>query len=183
MKRKKALILSLSLVALLMALGLAFAGCGSVERDMELAKEVAQAEIAGDISSFPEWEGVVVMDGQPYYNLDGDVICYYFALSKEGSVVGSIVVGSSLYDHAFFQLGSGAPPSIPTAKEVSSSVERDLGLKVPEKDIGEPLRLVYTEYRFYFAMYDIGGQVIGIDLLRKKAVLASDLEMGIASPE
>ena len=161
----------------------ALAGDASAESDIELAKEIAQVEVAENVGVYPEWEGAEATGGQPYCNLEGDVICYWFAVSKEGKTLGSVVVGSSLYEHAIFQVGSGSPPSIPTADEVSSSVEKCLGLEVTQKDIGEPLRLVYATYSFYFAIYDIEGQLIGIDLVRKEAVPASELRMMIASPE
>jgi len=152
----------------------AFGNDSANESEIELVKEIAQAEVA---------KGAEVTGGQPYCNLKGDVICYWFGVSKEGKASGSVVVGSSLYEHIIFQKGGGSPPSIPTADEVSSSVEKCLGLEVSSKDIGEPLRLVYATYSFYFAIYDIDGQLIGIDLLRKEAVPASELRMGIASPE
>ena len=152
----------------------AFGNDSANESDIELAKEIAQAEVA---------KGAEVTGGQPYCNLEGDVICYWFGVSKEGKASGSVVVGSSLYEHIIFQVGGGSPPSIPTADEVSSSVEKCLGLEVTQKDIGEPLRLVYITYSFYFAIYDIDGQLIAIDLVRKEAVPASELRMGIASPE
>ena len=161
----------------------AFGNDSANESDIELVKEIAQAEVAENVGNRPKWEGAEATGGQPYCNLEGDVICYWFAVSKEGDVLGSVVVGSSLYEHLIFQVGGGSPPQIPTADEVSSSVEKCLGLEVSSKDIGEPLRLVYATYSFYFAIYDIDGQLIGIDLLRKEAVPASELRMGIASPE
>jgi len=98
-------------------------------------------------------------------------------------VLGSIVVGSSLYQHAIFEVGNGSPPPVPTAEEVSSSVERCLALKVAAEDIGEPLQLAYITYGFYFALYEINGQKIAIDLLSGETVPASDLKMGITPPE
>jgi len=181
-KRKSVAILGIVLAVLLLPISPALAGEAPGESDIELAKEIARGEVAKNVGVYPEWEGAEAMGGQPYCNLEGDVICYWFAVNKEGDVLGSVVVGSPLYEHAIFQVGSGSPPSTPTADEVSSSVEKYLGLEVPE-DIGEPLRLVYATYSFYFAVYDIEGQLIAIDLVRKEAVPASELRMMIASPE
>jgi len=183
MKKKSVAILGIVLTVLLLALSPALAIGGSNKSDMEQAREIAQREIAGAIDDFPEWEGAETMDGQPYCNLEGDVICYWFAVSKEGKMLGNVVVGSWLYDHTMFKLGTGHTPSVPTADEVSSYMEKDLALEVAGKDIGEPLYLVYATYSFYFAIYEIEGRKIGIDLTRRKAVPASDLQMGIASPE
>ena len=184
MKRESMrLVLGVILAVLLLAPGLALAGNASAESDIELAKEIARVEVAKNVGVYPEWEGAEATGGQPYCDVGGDVICYWFAVSKEGKVLGSVVVGSSLYEHAIFQVGSGSPPSIPTADEVCSSVEKCLGLEVAQKDISEPLRLVYVTYSFYFAVYDIEGQLIGIDLVRKEAMPASELRMMIASPE
>jgi len=184
MKRKSVkLVLGVILAVLLLPISPALAGEASAESDIELAKEIARVEVAKNVGVYPKWEGAEATGDEPYCNLEGDVICYWFAVSKEEKVLGSVVVGSSLYEHAIFQVGSGSPPSIPTADEVSSSVEKCLGLEVAQKDIGEPLRLVYVTYSFYFAVYDIEGQLIAIDLVRKEAVPASELMMMIASPE
>jgi hypothetical protein len=183
MKRKSVkLVPGVILAVLLLAISPAL-GDASAESDIELAKEIARVEVAKNAGDYPEWEGAEATGGQPYCDVEGNVICYWFAVSKEGKVLGSVVVGSSLYEHAIFQVGSGSPPPIPTADEVCSSVEKCLGLEVAQKDIGEPLRLVYVTYSFYFAVYDIEGQLIGIDLVRKEAVPASELMMMIASPE
>jgi len=183
MKRKSVAILGVVLVMLLLTLSHALATGGSDESEMKQAREIAQGEIVGHVDVFPEWQGAEAMDGQPYCNMEGEVICYWFTVSKEGKVLGNVVVGSRLYDHVVFKLGTGYPPSVPIADEVRVCLEKDMGLKTEAKDIGEPLYLVYATYSFYFAIYEINEQEIGIDLMRRKAVPASDLQMGITSPE
>jgi len=79
----------LLLAVLLLPISLALAGDASAESDIELAKEIAQVEVAKNVGDYPEWEGAEATGGQPYCNLEGDVICYWFAASKEGDVLGS----------------------------------------------------------------------------------------------
>jgi len=75
MKRKSVVILGIVLVALLLALSPALAGDASDDSDIERAREIAQGEIAGVVDVFPEWGGAKVTGGQPYCNMEGDVIC------------------------------------------------------------------------------------------------------------
>jgi len=157
------------MVLLLLTMSPALAISGSDESEMKQARKIAQGEIVGHVDVFPEWQGAEVLDGQPYCNMEGDVICYWFTVSKEGEVLGNVVVGSRLYDHVVFKLGSGHTPSVPTADEVSTCLEKDLGLKVAREDIGKPQYLSYVTYSFYFAIYEIDGQKMGIDLMRGNA--------------
>jgi len=184
-KGRVALILSLLLVVLLLMPAVAFANRGDlVQEDLSLAKHSAQMWLETQAESvFPEMDGANLTSTLPYYDLEDNLICYMFALSKNGEIVGTIVVGSSLYNYDIFEVNTGTPPPIPTAAEVSSSLEEYPRLKAKEEDIGKPKRLLYLGCCAEYALYQIEGQSVAIHLRTKQAALASDLKFYTPTPD
>jgi len=134
-------------------------------------KEVALAQQAGQVwldstvaltGEPQEWIGACLTAPQVCYNLKGDLNAYIFAIENNGEVVGYIIVGSSAYGYPVFEAGDGAPPSIPSADGVKSTLERELGLKVEE--IGNPTRLLLLGWDKLFAVYQVDRQEVAVDL-------------------
>lgn len=160
MKRKLSIVLAITLTLILSLSTVAFAAGGEVaEKEVDLAQDAGQAWLDRIAATFPEpaeWKGAHLAAPQVYYNLKGESNAYMFAMENDG-VVGHIIVGSSAYGYPVFEAGEAAPPSIPTADEVKSSIERDLGLKIAKESIGEPSCLLYLGVDELYAVYNIEG--------------------------
>jgi hypothetical protein len=131
---------------------------------------------------FPEWEHASLVSPQTYYDLQGRVISYQFAIVKDSEPIGNIMVGSLLYDHVVMQAGSSLPPSPPSPSEVALAASRDLGIQVGTDQIKETRR-AYLGFSSYAALYSVRGRTIAFDLRTRQAVDASELKTGMASPE
>lgn len=186
MKRKLSIVLAITLTLILSLSTVAFAAGGEVaEKEVDLAQDAGQAWLDRIAATFPEpaeWKGAHLAAPQVYYNLKGESNAYMFAMENDG-VVGHIIVGSSAYGYPVFEAGEAAPPSIPTADEVKSSIERDLGLKIAKESIGEPSCLLYLGIDKLYAIYEVEGQTIGVNLISERATLASNLKSYMPSPE
>jgi hypothetical protein len=185
MKRESMrLIPGVILAVLLLVPGLALAEDSSPQSDVKLAEHSAQMWLETQAeSAFPEMQGANLTSTQPYYDLEDNLICYMFAISKNGKIVGTIVVGSSLYNYDIFEVNTGSPPPMPTAAEVSSSLEEYTGLKATEEDVGKPKRLLYLGCCAEYALYQIEGQSVAIHLRTKRGAVASDLKFYMATPD
>ncbi|MDY7019049.1 MAG: hypothetical protein SU899_03125 [Chloroflexota bacterium] len=156
------------------------------ETEVELAQSVGQAfidELAETDSDFLGWKDARLEASQPYCDLEGRVIAYMFAIQKGDKPVGHVVVGGASYDYPIFEAGKDPPPSVPSADKVKSSLEKDLGLKIDEGSIPKPSHLVYLGLGGFYAIYDIEGQMVGVNLITARAVLASNMKSSIPSPQ
>jgi hypothetical protein len=103
-----------------------------------------------------------------------------FAIENNG-IVGHIIVGSSAYGYPVFEAGEAAPPSILSTNAVKSILESDLALEA--KSVAEPTCLLYLGFNHLYALYNVEKQVIGVNLVFRYAVPASDLKTQMPSPE
>ncbi|MFH1087502.1 MAG: cohesin domain-containing protein [Chloroflexota bacterium] len=133
--------------------------------------------------SFPQWKGAALTSGQPYYDIEGYLVCHMFGVQKDARAVGTIVIGSSAYDNVCLEVNNGAPPSVPTAVEARASLEKDLGLVVREDAVRQPKRLLHLGIVSNYALYEVEGRSLAVHLRTKRAVLGSDLRRSIATPE
>lgn len=187
MKKKLSIVLAITLTLILSLSAVAFASSGEV-----VGKEVNEAQSAGQawldrIATLPgmpsEWIEARLTAPQVYCDLQDEPNAYMFAIEKDSKVVGQILVGSSAYGYPVFQAGDAAPPSIPTAGEVKSSLEKDLGFTVAEESIGEPISLLHLGVDELWAVYDIEGQMVGVNLIFGYATPASNLKSYMLSPQ
>jgi hypothetical protein len=90
MKRKSVkLVLGVILAVLLLVPGLALAEDSSPQSDVKLAEHSAQMWLETQAeSAFPEMQGANLTSAQPHYDLEDNLICYMFAVSKNGKIVG-----------------------------------------------------------------------------------------------
>ncbi len=172
-------VLALVLLVSTIALGGAAAATAS---DVEQARRSGQSFVDNATILYPEWRGAHLAGGEAYNNLEGRVNAFMFPIQKNGQALGRIVVGSSLYGYDVLEAGAAPPPSIPDVSEVKSAIERDLGIQVGEKDIGEP-QLVDLGYDFYLGVYDVKGQSIAFDLRVRRVALTSTLKDRLIAPE
>jgi len=172
------LVLSLSLTSV------TFAARG--KNEVTLAQEAGQAWLDSKVALTDEslgWLGADLAAPQICYGLDGRPNAYMFSIENSGEVVGYIIVGSSAYGYPVFEAGDGAPPSIPSAENVKSTLQRDLGLKVEK--IGKPTSLLLLGFDNIFAVYQAGEQEVAVDLKFNSAMPASRLTAidNMPSPE
>ena len=178
MKKKLLIVLAVVLTLALLLTSLAFAAGG--KNEVALAQEAGQAWLDSTVEP-PEWIGADLTAPQVCYGLDGRPSAYMFAIENNGEVVGYIIVGSSAYSYPVFEAADCPPPSIPSANEVKSVLQRDLGLKVEE--IGKPTRLLYLGFDNLFAVYQAGGQEVAVNLVFDFAIPAASLTAAMPSPE
>lgn len=186
MKKKLSIVLAITLALILSLSAVAFAAGDKVaEKEANQAQSAGQAfvdRVSAINDELSEWEDARLTAPQVYYDLKGQPNAYMFAMENDG-VVGHIIVGSSAYGYPVFEAGEAAPPSIPTADEVKSSIERDLGLKIAKESIGEPSCLLYLGIDKLYAIYEVEGQTIGVNLISERATLASNLKSYMPSPK
>jgi len=159
-----------------------FAAAG--KKEVTLAKEAGQAwldDMVALTGEPPEWIGARLATPQVCYGLDGQPSAYMFAMENDGEAVGYAIVGSSAYGYPVLEAADCPPFSIPSADEVKSTLEKDLGLKVAK--IGKPIRLLYLGLDNLFAVYQAGGQEVAVNLLFYFAVPAAKLKTIMPSPE
>lgn len=181
---KKILVIALAVIlALSLSLtSVTFAAGG--KNEVTLAQESGQAWLDRTVELTGEplgWIGAQLTAPQVCYGLDGQPSAYMFAMESDGEVVGYTIVGSSAYGYPVFEAADVPPPSIPTADEAKSVLQRDLGLKVEK--IGKPTRLLYLGFDNLFAVYQAGGQEVALNLLFDFAIPASNLEAAMPSPQ
>lgn len=166
------LTLSLSLTSVALAAG--------GKKEVALARDAGQAWLDSTVEP-PEWIGARLATPQVCYGLDGQPSAYMFAMENDGEAVGYAIVGSSDYGYPVLEAADCPPPSIPSAYEVKSILQRDLGLNVEE--IGKPIRLLYLGFDNLYAVYQAGGQEIALNLVLYFAVPAAKLKTIMPSPE
>lgn len=182
MKKILVIILAVVLVLSLSLTSITFAAGG--KNEVTLAQESGQAwldrtvELTGEP---PEWVGAHLATPQVCYGLDGQPNAYMFTMENDGEVIGYAIVGSSDYGYPVLEAADCPPPSIPSADEARSIVQRDLALEVEE--IGKPTRLLYLGFDNLYAVYQTGGQEAAVNLLFDFAIPAPDLKVAMPSPE
>lgn len=182
MKRKLLIVLSVILTLTLLLTSVAFAAGGN--KEVALAQEAGQAWLdrTVELTGEPvEWAGAHLTTPQVCYDLNGKPNAYMFAMENDGEVVGHIVIGSSGYGYPMLEAADVPPPSIPSADEVKSTMERDLGREVEK--IGNPTRLLYLGFDNLYAVYQADRQEVAVNLKFDFAILASDLKTAMPSPE
>jgi hypothetical protein len=160
---------------------------GSVESSEYL--EEVQAAIAvsehhlieGASDAFPEWAGAELSAPVALYDLEGRLICFLFAIKKDGETVDTMTVGSSLYFNDLFDQLSGGLPMLPLASDVARIAEKDLDIRGTASD--KPERLLYLGRYDVYAVYEVHGQEVGVNLRSRRGALVSNLQMRISTPE
>lgn len=150
--------------------------------ELTLARQAALLRLSGDMY-FTEFEGADIVSAQPYYDLEGDLICHMFGVAKEDEVLGTIIVGSSAYDNIILGVNNAPPPSVPSATEIRASLENDLGLAVSEKGVAKPERLLHLGPASDWVLYEVRGQSVAVHLWTMQAAYASDLKFSMSTPE
>lgn len=151
-------------------------------RELELARAVASLELGSD-SVFQEFEGASLVSAQPYYDMDGNLMCHMFGVGRNGETVGTIVVGNSAYDNVVFEAFTAPPPLAPSAADVQESLARDLSITVDEGSVAEPQCLLYLGPASVWALYEVDDDSFAVHLWTKRAVPASELKLTMSSPE
>ncbi len=98
-----------------------------------------------------------------------------FAIEKNGSTVGRVLIGSSAYGFPVLEAGKAPPFSIPPAGEVSSILKKKHGLQIHEVRLGEPMLLLVNILRGFYAVWELEGQVVGINLITGRSFTAANL--------
>jgi hypothetical protein len=157
----------------------AAAGYQVAENEVDQARKVGQAwveEIAVIDPEMAEWQGAYLTRALPFHNPKGEIIAYMFAVERNGKTVGRVLVGSAAYGYSILE-GTKAPPfSIPSPAEVSSILRKEHGLQIPEITLGEPVLLLTHLLHGFFAVWELEGQVVGINLMTDYSFVAPRLE-------
>ncbi|MCL0078645.1 hypothetical protein M1O56_03140 [Dehalococcoidia bacterium] len=149
------------------------------QREVDQPRRIGQAWVDKIAVTDPEvshWQGAHLTSPQPYHNPKGEVIAYMFAIEKNEKAVGHVLVGSSAYGYPIFAAGQGPPSSIPTRSEVSSILTKEHGLQVAEEGVGEPTLLLLNILRGFYAVWEVEGQVAGVNLVTGDSFVAPRLE-------
>jgi len=181
-KKKLSIVLAVVLALSISLTSVTFAAGG--KKEIALAQEAGQAWLdrTVELTNEPlDWIGAQLMAPQVCYGLDGQPSAYMFAMENDSEVVGYIIVGSSDYNYPMFEAADVPPPSIPSADEAKSILQKDLGLKVAK--IGTPTRLLYLGFDNLFAVYQAGGQEVAVNLIADFAMPSSNLKTVVPSPE
>jgi len=154
-------------------------------KDLSLAQESAQnyiEEMALINPELSQWEKAKAVSPQVYYNLEGEINSYMFEVVSERGIAGYVFIGSSLYCYDMLESGTTAPPTITNPEMVQKAVEA-LGLKIDDADIGTPDKFIYTGVDGHYVLYTIKDLKVAVNLVSGKAVLTSELNMTMTSPE
>jgi hypothetical protein len=181
---KKKLLVNLGLTLILTLLLFPATVLASSDKYIDTAQKAAQEWLDQTATANPElsqWNGAKATSPQPYESLGGDVNAYMFGVASEKGIVGHILVGSSQYGYDILEAGASAPPAVP-APSVAQEAVKSLGLKIDMAAIGQPIKLLYTGVDGYYALYEIQNQKVAVNLVFKRAILASDLKASITSP-
>ena len=130
-----------------------------------------------------DWKGSNLKGPQVYYDLTGNTDAFMFAVVNNNATVGHILVGSSAYGNPVFEAGEAPPAKFPTAQEIISSLKNSLGLTVDPTSIGNPVRLLYLGIDLQYGLYNINGELIGINLMFGDALKFSEMKMFLPSPD
>jgi hypothetical protein len=185
MKRKSVFIMAAALLLTAFVTpmsGSVSAGEGS---DVELAQQAAQGyvnHVAGNVPDPSKWQGSVPTSPQPYFNLAGEINAYMFAIKRGNEVLGHVLVGDAEYGFDVFQAADSAPPAIPDAAKVQTALENSLGVMVDTADVGNPIRLLYLGVDGQYALYDVRGDSIGVNLVHGDALRASEMRDWLPTP-
>ena len=159
------------------------------QREIPEAQRRGQAwvdKIAVIDSELSEWQGARLTSPQPFHNPKGEVIAFMFAIEKNGKTVGRVLVGGSAYGYSILEASEGPPLSIPARGVVSSILRKEQGLQMAEATLGEPMLLLLNILRGFYAVWEVEGQVVGINLIRHDSFVAPRLEdimSSMPSPE
>jgi hypothetical protein len=159
---------------------------GAASTDADAAKEAAQSfvnHVAATVPDLSSWKGAYLINPQLYYNLDGNINAYMFAIQNHDEIVGHVLVGSSAYGFPVFEAGEAAPPAIPPALQVKTALQDSLPLTADVKDIGSPVRLLYLGVGGQYALYNVNGELIGVNLVFSDALKFSEMKSLQPSPE
>jgi hypothetical protein len=181
-KKIPVIVLAVILTLTLLLTSVTFAAGG--KKEVTLAEEAGQAwlERTVELTDEPlEWVGAQLTTPEVCYDLNGKPNAYMFTMENNGEVVGYIIVGSSDYGYPVFEAADVPPPSVPSADEGKSILERDLGLKVAK--IGNPTRLLYLGFDNLYAIYKAGQQDVAMNLKFDFAIPTSNLTAAMPSPE
>lgn len=154
--------------------------------DIDLAKQSALSfvnHVAMTVPELSSWGNACLPNPQLYYDLDGEVIVYMFAIQSNNRVVGHALVGNKSYGFPVFEAGEAAPPAIPIQLEVKTALEESLKLSVDVMDIGNPIRLLYLGVDGQYALYSIKGDLIGVNLVHGDALKFSEMKSFLPSPD
>jgi hypothetical protein len=182
MRKILIIVLAVGLVLALSVTSVTFAAGG--KKEVALAQEAGQAWLDRTVAIGGEpleWIGARLTTPQVYYDLKGKPNAYMFAIENNGEVVGYIIVGSSEYGYPMWEAADVPPLSIPSADKVKSTLKRDLGLDVAS--VARPTRLLYLGFDNVFAVYQVGGKEVAVNLLFDVAVAAANLKTAMPSPE
>ncbi|MCL0059985.1 hypothetical protein M1O20_05855 [Dehalococcoidia bacterium] len=159
------------------------------EREVDVARRAGQAwvdKIAVIDSELSEWQGARLTAPKPFHNPKGEVIAYMFAIEREGNIIGRVFVGSAAYGYSIFE-GSQAPPiCIPPRAEVSRILREAHGLQIAEETLGQPKLLLLNILRGFYAVWQVQGQVVGMNLVTGDSFVVprlQDIRTLISSPE
>ncbi|MCL0038976.1 hypothetical protein M1N82_02030 [Dehalococcoidia bacterium] len=159
------------------------------EREIDEARGAGQAwvdKIADIDPELSQWQGAGLTSPQAFHNPKSEVIAYMFAIERNGKKVGRVLVGSSAYGYSILEASEGPPLSIPPRHEVASILGREHGLQIAEARIGEPMLLLLNILRGFYAVWEVEGQVAGINLVSHESFVAPWLEeirSSMPSPE
>jgi hypothetical protein len=156
----------------------------ALEGELETAVDSAgHCLIEGAPDAYPEWAGAQLSAPVPLYDLQDRLVCFMFEVQKGGEPLGTMTVASSLYINTTFDMkDAGQLPTYPSLSQVATIVEEDLGIRGSASDT--PDRLLHLGlFNDVYAAYSIAGHDVAINLLTRRAVYVSDLEMRLPSPE
>ncbi|MBT9165845.1 MAG: hypothetical protein DDT25_00507 [Chloroflexi bacterium] len=149
------------------------------ESEVDQARRAGQAwvdKIAVIDAEMSEWQGAHLTSPQPFHNPKGEVIAYMFGIEENGKTVGRVLVGSSAYGYSILEASEGPLLSIPARGEVSSILRKEHGLQIAEARMGEPMLLLLNILRGFYAVWELEGQVAGINLVSHDSFVAPRLE-------
>lgn len=185
MKTKLFPLLTLIMVSLIVPNICLAAANQTSDVEVSTAQKAGQAwldKIATINPKLPQWKGALVVAPQIYCNLYGEVNTYLFSVAGERGIVGNILVGSSLYGYNVLQAGTAAPPAIPNNYEIGVALNK-IGIKVDTAKIGNPIKLLYLGVDEFYAVYEVAGKEVAVNLIFKKAILTSGLKPTMPSPQ
>lgn len=157
----------------------------SASSESSMARQSGQVfinQVASTNPNLPKWKGAFLSTPQLYHDLTGAIDSYMFAISNGNEIVGHVLVGNSSYGYPIFEAGEAAPPAIPSASNVMVSMQKSFGVNISEKDIGNPISLLYLGIDEQYALYSINGEFVGINLVYGDAEKLSTMKLSLPSP-
>jgi len=108
----------------------------------EEAAQVAMEHVAKESCVFPEWEGAVLSEPVPHYDLEGNVSAYVFSVLKDGEDVGYVTVCGVAIPNPILEYSTGEARhkrSLPKCKALAA----EKGLTIAE---AKPIYLGFLSY-------------------------------------